>query len=228
MPSQAASARVRVAEGAPSLDALINGIPQSIGAAYLQVNGMTEVSELSYGTVSNFFDVPAGTSSLVARGLGGYSVGPVKTASLRAGARYTLVFVGSYPKYQVLTFTEPSGGSGAQMSLYEAAPSTPNAAYGRFRASSRADFMQLGTAKFGELSTVNLGKAVSDLGGYVGKAYCAKRGQPLPANCLTPSLLYSFDSKNVLPYESFGRLSLFLFDASSSSNTGPVFGSLDK
>src|SRR6202034_2221843 len=40
-PVSSGTARVRFADGAPELEALINGVPQDIGNAYLQVDGQT-------------------------------------------------------------------------------------------------------------------------------------------------------------------------------------------
>jgi hypothetical protein len=222
---QAAPARVRIADGAPVLETLINGVPQDIGAAYLQVDGATVVSSFAYGTITSFFDVAAGAHSLVARDTLGYAVGPLKTSSLSPGGRYTLVVVGSYPNYQVLTFNEPKSTGKAQLSLYEASPAVPQAAFGRFRASSRSGFQQLGSAHFGSLATVSMGKSVTNLGGYVGSPpHCNPPSQP--PNCITPVQLDSFDSRNALPFHNIGRLSLFLFDVKTGS-AGPVFGSLD-
>jgi hypothetical protein len=221
MPSQSGSARVRFADGAPSLETLINGYPQDIGAAYLQVNTKTVTSTFSYGAMTSFFNVTAGVLSLVARDTLGYSVGPLKTTNLTGGKTYTLVVVGSYPNYQVLTFEEPPSSGSAALSLYNAAPSTPQAGFGTFRASSHSDFRQHGSARFGEATTVSLGKSVSNIGGYAGNA-----GSPL--GTVTPSQIDAFDRHNALPYHNIARLSLFLFDPKSGSTIGPVFGSLDR
>jgi len=226
IPSQAAgSARVRFVDGAPFLETLIGGTPQPICASasapcYLQVNGET-VSELfSYGSMTPFVSVTAGTLSLVARDEAGYAVGPLKTPTLTAGKRYTLVVVGTYPNYSVLIFEEPAS-SGAQLSLYEASPTVPQASFGSFRASSRSDFKQRGSAKYGNIETVSLGKSVSNFGGYAGNA-----SNPLGA--FTIVQIDSFDSHNVLPFNAVNRFSLFLFDPKPGSSNGPVFASLDK
>jgi hypothetical protein len=219
-PAQAAPARVRIADGAPFLYVLVDSALQDIEPAYLQVDGTTVVSSFSYGTITSFLNLPAGTHSIVARGSLG-AVGPLKTPSLAPGGRYTLIIAGSYPNYKVLTFPEPKSSSDAQLSLYEASPAIPQTSFGKFRASSHTDFTPLGTARFGNVATVSLGKRVSDFGGYAGPASS-------PIGTMTPSQLYSFDSKNALPFHVIGRLSLFLFDTKSNSTAGPVFGSLDQ
>ena len=218
--------KVRFLDGSPSLETIIAGIPQLIcsgpsAPCYLTVNGQNVTQSFYYGTMTNFINVTPGTLALVARTVDGYDVGPLKTDSLAAGKRYTLVVVGSYPKYQVLTFSEPASGSGAQLSLYEASPAVPQVAFGSFRASNHSGFQSRGTAKFGAVATVSLGAHVSDIGGYVGAS-------SKPVGEVTPAQLYSFDSKNVLPYQAFRRLSLFLFDSKPGTGVGPVFGSLDR
>lgn len=221
MPAQAGSALVRYVDGAPLLEALIDGTPQPLGFTYLQVDNKTAVSAFSYGTISSFAGISAGTHSLSARDTLGYSVGPLKTSALGAGRRYTLVIVGSYPKYQVLTFEEPDPSGDAQLSFYEASPARPQSAFGTFAASTSSGFAQRGSATLGSVVTVGLGKSVSNVGGYVGP----KRS---PIGTVTPAELNSFDSHNTLPFEQIGRLSLFLFDAKSGTSIGPVFGSLDR
>ncbi len=221
MPARAGTARVRYADGAPSLEALINGYPQDIGTnAYLQANSQTAVSPFVYGTFSSFTNVTAGALSLTARNPLGYSVGPLKTAALSAGKRYTLIVVGSYPHYKVLAFEEPASTGSAQLSLYAAAPSMRQASFGSFQVSTDSNFKQLGSAKFGNLATVTVGKSVSDFGGYV--------GTPRPIGTAVPAQINSFDSQNALPFHNASRLSLFLFDPKSGTSIGPVFGSLDE
>lgn len=223
MPGQSATARVRFADGAPHLETLINGYPQDIGSnAYLQVDSQTVVTTFSYGTFTSFLSMNAGAHSLVARDPLGYAVGPLKTTTLTAGKTYTLVVVGSYPKYQVLTFEEPAS-SGAALSMYNASPSRPQVTFGTFRASTHSGFRQRGSARFGNVTTVSLGKSVTDLGGYAGST-----GSPI--GTVTPSQIDVFDRHNVLPYHNIARLSLFLFDTKCASGScpGPLFGSLDR
>lgn len=223
VPPTAATVRARFAEGAPSLKALINGVPTDIGAAYLQVDGQTMASSFDYGTMTSFLMITPGTHSLVALDTQGYRVGPIKTSALSAGKQYSLVLVGAYPKYSVLTFEEPANASNAQLSLYEASPTVPNAGFGRFRASTHSKFQELGSAKLGEVKTVSLGKSVSDFGGYVGQGNKAFKG-----GTVTPAQVDGFDTRNALPFNAATRLSLFLFDSKSGTTRGPVFGSLDR
>jgi hypothetical protein len=221
-PAQTGTARVRFADGAPHLETLINGYPQDIGSnAYLQVDSKTVVSTFTYGIFTSFMSVSAGVHSLVARDPLGYAVGPLKTTSLAGGKSYTLVVVGTYPKYQVLTFDEPANSGSASLSLYNASPATAQASFGTFRASSHSGFTKRGSANFGDVSTVSLGKSISDVGGYAGNA-----GSPI--GTVTPSQIDSFDRHNALPYHNIARLSLFLFDRQCSSCPAPVFGSLDR
>ena len=112
--------------GSSELEALINGYPQSIGNAYLQVDGQTVSSEFNYGTLTNFLSLSPGAHSLEALDILGYRVGPIKSASLSAGKDYTLILVGTYPNYRVLAFEEPASSKGkVQLSLYEASPAVP-------------------------------------------------------------------------------------------------------
>lgn len=220
MPPQAGSARVRFVDGAPSLETIINGVPQPIGTAYLQLNGSTVVSSFAYGSFSSFMPIPAGTHSLTARDELGYAVGPLKTPSLNAGSFYTLVVVGAFPNYRVLAFEEPKTSRGAQLSFYEASPSMPTADFGSFRASSHSNFKKLGRAQLGTVATVSLGASVSNIGGFVG-------ANSAPIGTITPVQINGFNVHNVLPFHRAARLSLFLFDVESSS-VAPVFGSLDR
>ena len=221
VPPAQSSVSVRYVDGAPALDALINGVPTDIGAAYLQVDGSTVASSFAYGTLTSFASLSAGAHSLVARDDLGYAVGPVNTPALTGGKRYTLILVGSYPKYAVLAFEEPPFASGARLSLYEAAPSMASAKFGSFRASSHSNYVQRGSAGFGSIATASLGAKVSNLGGYVGAA-------SNPTGQLTPAQINSFDRRNELPFHAISRLSLFLFDVKTGSSHGPVFGSLDR
>lgn len=223
-------ARVRFLEGAPHLDELVGSVLQELNAAYLQVNGKTVASTFVYGSVTPFVNINAGALSLVARDTLGYAVGPLKSASLSGGKSYTLVMVGTYPNYSILTFEEPPSSSNAQLSLYEASPSVPTATFGSFVASSYSDLKQLGSAAFGNLATVTLGKRVTNFGGYAATTSCPKP-PPLPPNCLTLSQIDAFDKKNELPFHSAPRLSLFLLDpkpGNPSGSPGPLFGSIDQ
>jgi len=221
MPAQPGSASVRFIEGAPDLETLIDGVPEGIGNAYLQVNGKTVASAFNYGTLTPFVAVPSGTLSLVALDTLGYSVGPLASAALSPGKRYTLIVVGTYPTYSVLTFDEPAGNGDAALSLYEASPTVPQADFGSFAASSHSDFKQLGSASLGDVTTVTLGSRVTNFGGYVGPT-------SNPIGSVTPSQINSFDTDNVLPFHSADRLSLFLLDPKTGSTLGPVLSSLDQ
>ena len=221
-PASAGTARVRFAEGAPELEAIIGGVPQKIGAAYLQVDGRTVNSQFAYGTLTQFVLLPPGEQSLSALDTLGYRVGPLRSSSLAAGESYTLILIGTYPKYRVLTFEEPAHTSGAQLSLYEASPSLPQADFGSFEASTNNGFKKLGSATLGTVVTVSLGKAVSNFGAYAGKGIMA-----FPGAALKPAQINTFDKKNALPFHTASRFSLFLFDSTTSS-LGPVFGSLDR
>ncbi len=223
LPETAGTAQVRFIDGAPTLEALIGGVPSDIGLAYLRVNGQTVTYQFSYATITTFMPVSAGVQSLIARDTLGYAVGPLKSAALSANGRYTLVVVGAYPNYQVLTFAEPKSGSGAQLSLYEASPAMPSADFGGFAASSRSNFKKLGSATLGQVATVALGSSVSNFGGYVGNGVT-----PITGGTVTPVQVNGFDAKNLLPFQAATRLSLFLFDTKSGTTKGPVFGSLDK
>jgi hypothetical protein len=219
-PASAGSVRVRFAQGAPVLETLINGVPQDIGAAYLQVDGQTVDSQFNYGTMTPFLTLSAGTHSLRALDILGYQVGPLKTSALTSGKRYTLILMGSYPKYRVQTFEEPANANTAQLSLYEASPAKPKADFGSFAASSSTNFKQLGSATLGNVVTVSLGKSVSNIGGYAGQG-------SKTFGTITPAQVNSYDKHDALPFHNATRLSLFLFDAKKGSALGPVIGSLD-
>jgi hypothetical protein len=220
-PATAGPARVRFVDGAPSLETLVGSTPQDIGSnAFLQVNGQTVVTPFVYGTFTPFINVASGVKTLFARSPVGYAVGPITSASLSPGKRYTLIVVGSFPNYKVLTFEEPASASKAQLSFYEASPTVPNAAFGRFNVSTGSQFKQLGTASLGNVATVSLGSKVSNIGGYVGTTSA-------PIGTITPSQINPFNKHNALPFHNSSRLSLFLFDPKSGSAFGPVFGSLD-
>jgi hypothetical protein len=220
-PASAGSVRVRFAEGAPELEAIINGVPQDIGAAYLQVDGATVSSQFNYGMMTPFVTMSAGTHSLRALNILGYQVGPIKTSALATGKRYTLILIGSYPTYRVLSFEEPANASTAQLSLYEASPAQPKADFGSFTASSSSNFKQLGSAMLGNVVTVSLGKSVSNIGGYAGKG-------SKTFGTVTPAQVNAYDKHDALPFHNATRLSLFLFDVKLGSALGPVIGSLDR
>ena len=214
---------MRFVDAAPTLEALINGIVQTISSPYLTVNGATVTSSFFYSSRTPFVPISAGTLTLVARDSFGNAISPVKTsAALAAGKSYTVVLVGSYPKYTALTFEEPAPAANATLALYEASPSFPNADFGSFTASTHSNFKKLGSAHYGGLVTVSLGKSVSDFGGYVGTGT-----KPIVNGALAISSVDSTDTNSVLPFNDAGRLSLFVFDTGQGSVTGPVFGNLD-
>jgi len=113
-------------------------------------------------------------------------------------------------------------GDNAILALYEASPSFPNADFGSFRVSTHSNFKKLGSAHYGSLVSVSLGTSVSDFGGYVGTGTT-----PIPNCALSLASVASLDTKNVLPFNDGGRLSLFVFDPGQGSVGGPVFGNLD-
>ena len=221
-PAAAAPAHVRYVEGAPQLQADVNGTPVSLGVgAYLQAGSQTVVSGFYYGTISSFQDLSPTVRTLTARSIQGYTVGPLKLPALASGKNYSLVVVGSYPNSQVLAFEEPAASSEARLSLYEASPSVQHASFGSFTyiGTSKTNFKTLGNASFGNVATVSLGASVSNFGGFAGPA--SKPIDALPLADVDPN-----DVKGVLPFHNGARLSLFLFDPGGTS-AGPVFGTLD-
>jgi hypothetical protein len=220
---------VRFAEGAPELEAIINGVPQSIGQAYLQVNGQTVSSTFNYGSLTTFVPLSPGTLTLQALSVLGYRVGPFKSSHLTAGNGYTLALVGSYPNYRVLTFEEPASSKGSpQLSLYEASPTVPSADFGSFTASSRSNYKKLGSATLGNVATVSLGAHVANFGGYAGNGTKPFMCGSVACGDVTPASVDTFNKHNELPFHNASRLSLFLFDVNSGSAIGPVVGSLDQ
>lgn len=220
-----AKAQVRFAEGAPKLEAVINGVLQELSGTYLTVNNATVASSFTYGTFTPFVPVPAGTLTLNALEPVGYALGPVKTnAPVAAGNSYTVILAGNYPKYTALVFEEPPASTNASLSLYEASPARPSADFGRYKVSTNSNFAKLGRAHYGSVVTVSLGKSVVDFGGYVGNG-----NHPLFNGAIALSAVDSLDATNALPFNNAGRLSLFLFDPNSGGlPSGPVFGSLDQ
>lgn len=228
-PAASSMVRVRFAEAAPSLETIINGVPQPIGSAYLRVNGQTVSSQFNYGSITTFLNMAPGTKSMSALNVLGYRVGPFKSSPLTGGKEYTLALVGSYPDYRVLTFEEPAGSkAGAQLSLYEASPASPSADFGTFTASSRSNYKKLGSATLGRVATISLGSKLSNFGGYVGRGTKPLRCGTVVCGDVTPASVDSFDKHNEVPFHNASRLSLFVVDVSSSSAVGPVIGSLDR
>ncbi len=221
-PSQSGTAQVRFVEGAPVLEALVGGVPTSIGTAYLTVGGQTVASSFSYGVVTPFVPLPAGTQRVAARDSLGYSVGPLPTTTLSAGKRYTVILVGTYPRYRALTFEEPTSADGAALAVYAASPVLPSIDFGTFAANRGDGFKRLGTAHYARLTTVSLGKSASNLGGYVGNGTT-----PIGGGTLTLRAVNTFDPRGALPFHAAGRFSLFLLDP-TGSGSGPLFGSLDQ
>jgi len=218
-----AKAQVRFAEGAPNLEAVINGVVQELSGTYLTVNNATVATSFVYGTFTPFVPIAPGTLTLNALDSNGNALGPVKTnVAVASGKSYTVVLAGNYPKYSALVFEEPSSSTNASESLYNAAPSRQSADFGRFTVSTHSNFKKLGSAHYGGVTTLSLGSEVADFGGYVGTG-----SRPLLNGALAVSSVNPLDTNNALPFNSAARLSLFLFDPKSGSSSGPVFGSLD-
>lgn len=230
----AGSVQVRFVEGAPALQTPVAGTPQALGAtSFLTVNGQT-VSQpggglgqgaFVYGWITPFLYVQKGVSSLTVYDSIGYSVGPLKTANMAAGGRYTVIIVGSYPHYRTLTIAEPTLKPGAFLSVYEASPSKQTIDFGTFSASkscgsSASNYRRLGSAHFGKLTTVSLGRSRANLGGYVGTGKTPVTNGSVPLCVANP-----FDVKNELPFGNSYRLSLFFLDTAQG---GPVFETLDQ
>ncbi|HEU5479276.1 MAG TPA: DUF4397 domain-containing protein [Candidatus Tumulicola sp.] len=211
---------VRFVEGAPVLETLVNGVPTSIGEAYLAVDAETIASSFPYGDVTPFVTRPAGVQSIEARDSLGYSVGPLKTDALPAGKSYTVVVAGTYPNYRALAFLETAGDGGASLAVYEASPAYPVADFGTFRASRGNGFKKLGSVRLGNVAAVSLGRTVANLGAYAGKG-------TVPIGTLTVRAVNQFDQRNALPFHSASRFSIFLLDPAAGSG-GPLFGSLDQ
>lgn len=227
-PTSAGMALARFVEGAPELETIIDGVPQELSGAYLQVNGQTVASQFSYGTLTSFVLVTPGKQSLLALNSQGYRVGPFQSSALSGGKSYTLILVGNYPHYHVLTFAEPQNAKNtAQLSLYEASPSVPKADFGGFTASSHKNYKQLGSATLGVVATVSLGAHVTNFGAYAGKGTKPFICGTVVCGDVTPAQISSFDKHNQLPFNKITRLSLFLLDVPNAS-TSPVIGSLDR
>lgn len=214
---------VRFVEGSPLLEADQGGGGVPLGTTYLTVNGLTVANAFPYGSVTSFTHLPAGTLSLTMRDSIGFSVGPLETPSLAKNASYTVVVVGSFPKYSVLVFTEPSSSSGAGLSVYEASPAKRSVDFGRFKASTHTNFTKLGTARYGVLATKDLGAKVTDFGGYAGTGT-----KPMTGGAVAVTQVNAFDADGALPFENSSRLSLFVLDPSPGSAVGPVIGTLDQ
>ncbi|HEY3675204.1 MAG TPA: DUF4397 domain-containing protein [Candidatus Tumulicola sp.] len=213
---------LRFLEAAPSLEALVNGVPTDLGASYLSVNGTTASTTFPYSYLTTYSSFRPGTESIEVLDSLGYKVGPIKTDSLTAGKQYTIVLVGSYPNYKTIAFEDPSATTSAQLTVYEASPSYSNVDFGRFQASSRSGFQKLGSAAYGAVVSLSLAKSVSNFGGYIGKNI-----KPFADGALTLAAVNSFDQRNVLPFNAATRMSLFVFDRQSPSDPPTVLGSLD-
>jgi hypothetical protein len=215
--------RLRFLEAAPSLQALVNGQPTDLGAAYLSVNGATTSSEFPYSYLTAYSTFHAGTESIEALDSLGYKVGPIRTTSLAGGKQYTIAVAGAYPNYKAIALEDPAPITSAQLTIYEVSPSYANVDFGRFQASSHVNFQKLGSASYGSVVSVSPAKSVSNFGGYIGKST-----KPFANGALTLAEVYSFDQRNVLPFNAAARLSLFLLDPQSPSDPPTVLGSLDQ
>jgi hypothetical protein len=213
--------QVRFVEGAPLLQTLVNGVPTSIGSAYLAVGSRTVASQFPFGSVTPFAPFAAGALSLEARDSLGYSVGPLKTPALASGKRYTIVVTGAYPHYSALAFTEPDPSTGATLAIYAASPSVPSVDFGSFATRGQARYHRFGSVKYGALATAALGKQVMQFGAYVGNGT-----HPLSNGTITIAAVNPFDARGALPFHAASRFSLFFVDA-SGGGAGPLFGSLD-
>jgi hypothetical protein len=215
------AAVVRFIEGAPNLETIINGVPQSIGAAYLSVDGATISSQFPYGEISQYTSLPAGVHAVEARSVSGYFVGPLKTDALQGGKSYTVIVLGSYPNYRAVAYEDPANDKNASLAVYEASPAFPTVDFGEFRAAQHSGFKRLGTVRLESVAAVSLGHGASDFGAYAGRG-----AVPLPNGALTIAQVDTFDSNNRLPFNNASRFSLFVLDP--APNAGPVFGSLDR
>jgi hypothetical protein len=222
IPSAPGTVRLRFLEAAPSLQALVNGVPTDLGAAYLSVNGATTSSQFPYSYLTTYSTFHAGSQSIEVFDSLGYKVGPIQTGALSAGKQYTIAVVGSYPIYKAIPFEDPATATTAQLTVYESSPSYANVDFGRFQASSHSSFQKLGSAAYGSVVSVPLGKSVSNFGGYIGKNV-----RPFGNAALTLAAVNSFDQRNVLPFNAAARLTLFVLDPSSPSDPPTVVGSLD-
>src|SRR5262249_34493702 len=145
----------------------VAGAPVGLGTAFLQVNEATVASYFPYGWITSYSGYPAGVLNVRVLDSLGYSVGPFKTAPLASGKSYSVVLVGKYPKYKVLTFPDDAGststkGTNASLAVYEASPTVGKVDFGTFKVSSGTKFRKLGSARFGALQTHSLGSSVTD------------------------------------------------------------------
>jgi hypothetical protein len=221
--SASGPARVRFVEGAPLLETKVGGAPVGLGTAFLSVNDTTVASYFPYGWITQFSSYKAGVLQVRVIDSLGYAVGPFKTNALAGGKSYSVVLVGTYPKYSLLTFEEPPAASGkASLAVYAASPSTPHIDFGTFKVSTGTHYVRLGSAQYGNLVLRSLGSHVSNTGAYVGTGKTPMTGGTIPLQSVD-----SFDRHNVLPFHNAGRLSLFVLDPLAGASNGPVFGIFD-
>jgi hypothetical protein len=216
-------AQVRFVEGAPVLETNFGGVPIGLGTPFLTVDGTTIASAFGYGQLTQFQPYAAGKIVLDVRDSLGYTVGPFTTPALSAGQSYSVVLVGTYPKYSLLTFADPKNSSGATLAVYEASPGMPSADFGSFHASTHSVYRKLGSVHLGSVADVSLGSRVRNFGAYVGKGT-----SPITGGSLTLRSVDSFDAANALPFHSASRISLFVLDPLAGSTFGPVFGIFDE
>ena len=143
--------------------------------------------------------------------------------ALAAGKRYTLIVVGTYPNYSVLTFEEPASGR-ERPTL--ALRSVADRAQRRVRQLPR--FEPFGLQSTRERETRKRRDGFAGRERFELRRLRRSGSKPFTGGDLTLAGVNAFDKRNALPFHNASRFSLFLFDAKSGSASGPVFGSLDQ
>jgi len=216
-------AQVRFVEGAPQLQTNVGGVPLGLGTSYLSVDGTTIASSFGYGTITQYLPYQPGKHELTVRDSLGYEVGPFTVPEITAAQSYSVVLIGTYPKYTLLAFADPKTTSGASLAVYEASPSLRSLDFGTYRASTQSLFHKLGSVRLGSVGFASLGSKVTNFGAYAGKGTT-----PMTGGTVTLRSIDSFDTSNSLPFHAVSRASLFVLDPQAGSTFGPIFGIFDR
>jgi hypothetical protein len=172
----------------------------------VQIDGTTQVASFPYGFVSQYVPVSAGSASVaVVYPVSVQSVCPsyIAKITVSAGSRYTVVVAGSYQQktLQWLTFND-SFTSGAQM--YNVSTIASPSVVGTFTPGN-TDYQPQASLALGQSSQVPVASSAPGTAFFAGPA-------ANPVAVLQPSNVDSFDSNNVVPFDSYRTFSVFVID----------------
>jgi hypothetical protein len=187
----------------------------------VQINGVTATSSFPYESVSPYIPLPSGVSTISVTAAGSLQTGCVPltftTPSLATGSYQTIVVSGVYQNktLQFLVFDDPAPSSSPGVQINNASPQSGVIGVGTFLPGTAA-YQSTGSVAFAKSAELPSASAAPGLAFFAGST-----SSPVT---IEPSQVYAFDTGNVVPFENYDHLSLFIVDPPLGSTSPHLAG----